>query len=99
VSTGAAERFWRTPLDAEKIPRIRGIVHILEDRCKGCVYCVEFCPREVLARSIRFNVKGYHPPDIVRPESCTACRLCELLCPEFAIGIEEVTQQESADAG
>ncbi len=99
MSGVSAERFWRVPLDAGDILRTRGEVHILEDRCKGCSYCVEFCPRKVLALSDRFNVKGYHPPDIVAPESCTACHLCELICPEFAIGVEEIVFKEAERAG
>ena len=97
MSAMPQERFWRTPLDAESIPRMRGIVRILEERCKGCVYCVEFCPRGVLGRSDRFNLKGYHPPDIIDPQACTACHLCEILCPEFAIGVEETTYKEDGD--
>ncbi|MGQ9796798.1 4Fe-4S binding protein [Desulfosoma sp.] len=34
----------------------------MEDRCKGCGYCIAFCPRDVLQESKRFNAKGYHPP-------------------------------------
>jgi NAD-dependent dihydropyrimidine dehydrogenase PreA subunit len=26
---------------------------------------------------------------VVRPEDCTACRLCELLCPDLAIAVSE----------
>jgi 2-oxoglutarate ferredoxin oxidoreductase subunit delta len=98
VSTLPQEKFWRTPLDADQIPRTRGIVHVVEERCKGCAYCVDFCPREVLASSDRFNVKGYHPPDVVDAQACTACHLCELICPEFAIGIVETTCMGGSDA-
>jgi 2-oxoglutarate ferredoxin oxidoreductase subunit delta len=70
--------------------KARGVVHILEIRCKGCGFCVEFCPRGVLAVAERFNAKGYHPPEVAAPEACTACHLCELLCPDFALGIEEL---------
>lgn len=92
-------RFWRSPLDSETVPRVRGVVHVIESRCKGCAYCVEFCPRNVLAQSDRYNTKGYHPPDVAAPEACLACRLCEILCPEFAIGIEEIRLGEVAHAG
>ena len=86
---GAGTRLWRVPFDAVSTPRPRGSVHVREDRCKGCSYCIEFCPCSVLVLSDRFNLKGYHPPDIDNPEACVACRLCEILCPEFAIGVED----------
>lgn len=81
-------KYWRLPLDAEEIPVVRGIVHIINDRCKGCGYCIEFCPREVLAFSKEFNKKGYHPPKVVS-DGCLNCHYCEQLCPEFAIYTEE----------
>jgi 2-oxoglutarate ferredoxin oxidoreductase subunit delta len=74
------------------------VLHIIEDRCKGCAYCVDFCPRNVLSRSDRFNMKGYHPPDIASPDSCVACGFCELVCPEFAIAVEEIEVKEAAHA-
>jgi len=63
----------------------RGSVHILSERCKGCGLCIAFCPRQVLAESQDFNSKGYHPPAVVRPDSCADCQICYLICPEFAI--------------
>ncbi len=63
----------------------RGRVEINEALCKGCGYCIEFCPRDVLAWSGSFNGKGYHPPRIAAPERCTGCGLCGMYCPDFAI--------------
>lgn len=77
--------YWRKPLDSDKVTVTTGQVVILKERCKGCGFCVEFCPREVLALSTEFNSKGYHPPYTVQQEQCLDCRLCETLCPEFAI--------------
>ncbi len=77
--------FWRVPFDSEEIQITTGIVYILEDRCKGCGFCIEFCPRKVLAFSNRFNAKGYHPPSVVKPDDCVNCHYCEIICPEFAI--------------
>ena len=94
MSGAAKPRYWRKAFDHDTIARPRGSVGIQESRCKGCGYCVEFCPRDVLALSDRFNLKGYHPPEVVIPDGCVACRLCELLCPEFAIGISEVNERE-----
>ncbi|RJR24299.1 MAG: ferredoxin family protein [Desulfobacteraceae bacterium] len=78
-------KLWRTPLDSEAIQVPKGIVHILEDRCKGCGYCIDFCPRKVLEFSTRFNRKGYHPPALTKQDDCVNCHFCEIICPEFAI--------------
>ena len=63
----------------------KGKVYITPERCKGCAYCVEFCPTHVLAMSDGFNHKGYHPPEIVDAEACTGCDMCGMYCPDFAI--------------
>lgn len=65
--------------------RARVHLFLLAERCKGCAFCVEFCPKHVLVMSDRFNAKGYHIPQVVDESACTNCQLCQLLCPEFAI--------------
>jgi 2-oxoglutarate ferredoxin oxidoreductase subunit delta len=46
---------------------------------------VSYCPKKVLELSDEFNAKGYHLPTVRAAEQCVHCRLCEMLCPEFAI--------------
>ena len=88
--------FWRVPLDSEEIQITTGIVYIIEDRCKGCGYCIEYCPRDVLEFSSKFNTKGYHPPAVKKLDDCVNCHYCEILCPEFAIySVEASTEQGS----
>ena len=82
-------KYWREPLDLKDIRVPHGDIQVLVERCKGCGWCVEFCPRDVLEVSDEINSKGYHPPRAVRPEACVSCGLCELLCPEFAIYVLE----------
>ena len=77
-------KFWRVPLDSNDIQVTKGIVRIVEERCKGCGYCVEYCPQQVLEFAATFNSKGYYPPS-VKIDNCLNCHYCELLCPEFAI--------------
>ncbi len=70
-------------------PMVRGFVVIAVERCKGCGFCVEFCPTKVLALSSAFNAKGYHPPHVIQAEKCSGCDLCGMYCPDFAILLEK----------
>jgi 2-oxoglutarate ferredoxin oxidoreductase subunit delta len=85
-------KYWRTPLDLESIEASRGRVILIEERCKGCGFCVEYCPRDVLRMSSAFNTKGYHTPAVQNESTCVNCHFCEDLCPEFAIFSIEATE-------
>jgi 2-oxoglutarate ferredoxin oxidoreductase subunit delta len=76
-----------------------GEIHINSERCKGCGFCVEYCPREVLILSEDFNSKGYHPPVIKNEADCCYCQLCETICPEFAIYITLKNKEENGEKG
>ena len=62
-----------------------GSVVITVERCKGCGFCIEFCPTDALKFSEQYNAKGYHPPVLIAQELCNGCNICGLLCPDFAI--------------
>lgn len=66
----------------------RGRVIVFPNWCKGCGLCVEFCPMKVLEQSGDGRVVVAHP------EQCTACRWCELHCPDFAIFVTEIDVEE-----
>jgi 2-oxoglutarate ferredoxin oxidoreductase subunit delta len=57
-------------------------VHIDPELCKVCGICVALCPQDV------FDSDGRDVPVVARLEACTACRFCELHCPDFAIEVE-----------
>jgi 2-oxoglutarate ferredoxin oxidoreductase subunit delta len=69
----------------EKAKKVRGIVFLNASRCKGCGFCIAFCPPHVLEFSTDFNAQGYHMPQLNNPDGCTGCDLCGLYCPDFAI--------------
>ena len=66
-----------------------GKVTIDRERCKGCGYCVEFCPREALVMSDELGPKGYTLAKVADTNKCLGCGLCEIICPEFAIRLEQ----------
>jgi 2-oxoglutarate ferredoxin oxidoreductase subunit delta len=89
-------RYWRKPLDLNEVKIPQGNVVIIDDRCKGCGFCVEYCPKEVLIMSERFNKKGYHPPEVVTHGECVNCNLCEMICPDFAIFSTDSGEREAS---
>ncbi len=63
-------------------------ITINEQWCKSCEICVNFCPKKV------YDMGRFYPI-AARPEDCIACKLCEKLCPDFAI---IVTAPEKPDS-
>jgi 2-oxoglutarate ferredoxin oxidoreductase subunit delta len=59
------------------------------DYCKGCLICVEACPGQAIRSSGRINAKGYVLPEEGDMHRCSGCGMCELVCPDFAIAVEE----------
>lgn len=75
----------------------KGEIHINKNRCKGCAFCVEYCPHDVLEMSQEFNIKGYHPPYIKDEDKCMYCQLCETICPEFAMFVTLKDEEEEGE--
>jgi len=88
-------RVLRIPLDLSKHKVPQGEVHIIVDRCKGCGYCIEYCPNDVLEVAEEFNAQGYHPPKVKNPENCLNCGLCEVICPDYAIFTIQIGEKEA----
>lgn len=85
-------RLTREPIDKDKFRRPLGHISIIPERCKECNYCWTFCPQEVLEVSSEINTLGYHHPRVKagKENDCVNCGMCEQICPEFAIFVEEV---------
>lgn len=64
-------------------------IHIIKDHCKGCGFCIHYCPKKVLAESNEINTRGVHPPKVVNEGACILCGLCMAICPDFAIYVRE----------
>jgi len=88
-------RIWRKPLDATEILVPQAEVHIVEERCSGCGFCIDFCPKGVFVRSEKLNKKGVYPPKVEDETKCTLCGFCRSVCPDCAIfPIEKETRED-----
>jgi len=85
----AHPKLWRKPFDHEQKAVKPGKVTLDRERCKGCGYCVEFCPRNALVMSEELGPKGYTLAKVEDTNKCLGCGLCEIICPEFAIRLEQ----------
>jgi 2-oxoglutarate ferredoxin oxidoreductase subunit delta len=75
------DRGVRTMTSTLETPRIT----IVEDLCKGCRICIEFCPAKILKVSSHMTKKGIYPPEVIDAAKCTGCRICQYYCPDLAI--------------
>ena len=82
-------RLWRRPLDADQIVATKSEVFVVADRCNGCGFCYDFCPKDVLTRSEKMNKNGVYPPKVVDENKCISCGYCRSICPTCAIFIKE----------
>ncbi len=64
-------------------------IHIDTQVCKGCGLCIFYCPKEVLRLSDNRNQKGYTTAEVYDVADCTACKQCEISCPDVAIYVEK----------
>ncbi len=55
--------------------------------CKSCVYCVKFCPKNVLEMGTERNKRGHFTPVVTDESKCTSCAICATMCPEGAIEV------------
>ncbi len=42
---------------------VKGKITIDIEVCKGCLYCVEACPNDLISAADRLNAKGYYPAE------------------------------------
>ena len=60
---------------------------IEKEYCKGCLFCVEACPKKVLGTTPAVNAKGYQFVTALNPDNCVGCAICATVCPDAAIEV------------
>ena len=66
---------------------IVGKIIIDRDRCKGCGFCIDACPKDLIIITNDLNIQGYLPAAIEDNDNCTGCALCAEVCPDVAIEV------------
>ncbi|WP_455283820.1 indolepyruvate ferredoxin oxidoreductase subunit alpha [[Eubacterium] cellulosolvens] len=86
TQTSSTSRLAKRPMSAPQMLKLRDVeIVVIEDRCKGCSFCIEFCPRDVLEQDTKLNIRGVHAPRVKDSTLCVGCGVCEELCPDLAI--------------
>jgi 2-oxoglutarate ferredoxin oxidoreductase subunit delta len=62
-------------------------IKVVAERCKGCGYCIKFCPKSVLTVGTKVNSKGYEYVIPSNMEACIGCCICGKICPDGAIEV------------
>lgn len=66
---------------------MKGRIAVDRELCKGCNYCVLYCPKGVITVDTELNKSGYFPVVAAYMEKCTGCSVCALMCPEICIEV------------
>ncbi len=64
------------------------MIKLNEIMCKGCSFCVKYCPQHILELGKERNRKGHFFPHLTDGDKCVSCAICAVICPEGAIEIE-----------
>lgn len=69
---------------------------INENRCKGCGFCINFCPKKVIGVAEYLNSRGYYPSKMINQLECIGCGICARMCPDVAISVYKEDKVEVA---
>ncbi len=67
--------------------KLKGVVVVDAESCKGCNLCVVACPLNVLALGKEVNLKGYNYAQQVLEDTCTGCIICATVCPDACLTV------------
>ncbi len=67
--------------------KVKGVIIVDNEKCKGCEICVGACPTDVISMSTNVNGKGYHYAYSKNADACTGCSNCAIVCPDGVITV------------
>lgn len=75
-----------TIIKKTKERKVKGMVVIDIQKCKGCELCINTCKEDALFLSKILNNKGYRYI-VAENDNCTGCVNCALVCPDAVISV------------
>ena len=61
-------------------------ITVNQDKCKGCMLCVSFCPKGLISAEAKLNRRGIKPVKF-KDAGCVACAMCAVICPDCCIEV------------
>jgi 2-oxoglutarate ferredoxin oxidoreductase subunit delta len=59
-----------------------------KEKCKGCLLCVSFCPKNLIIKSKKINKNGINYVEFLdENNSCLGCAMCAVICPDCCITV------------
>jgi 2-oxoglutarate ferredoxin oxidoreductase subunit delta len=74
-------------------------VVVLEQYCKGCGLCIEFCKKGKLYIRQMPNKHGIQTAAVREGGDCTGCLQCATICPDAALEVTELDVRVGKKAG
>lgn len=69
--------------------KIKGVIDVDNERCKGCGVCVSVCPTQAIALNNKVNVMGYNFCYMINADACIGCAACGMICPDSVITVHK----------
>ncbi|MBU3958391.1 MAG: 4Fe-4S dicluster domain-containing protein [Candidatus Omnitrophica bacterium] len=68
-------------------------INIDRERCKGCLFCISFCPKGLIGIDKRLNRRGVEPVKFKEQGECLGCAMCAIICPDCCIEVYKNSQK------
>ncbi|MDD4908210.1 MAG: 4Fe-4S dicluster domain-containing protein [Candidatus Omnitrophica bacterium] len=62
-------------------------ININQDKCKGCLLCIRFCPKGLIEQDSKLNRRGVKPVKFSGKGECVGCAMCAIICPDCCIEV------------
>jgi 2-oxoglutarate ferredoxin oxidoreductase subunit delta len=62
-------------------------VTINKNKCKGCLLCINACPKGLIVIDNELNIRGVRPVKFKDNGKCIGCAMCAVICPDCCIEV------------